>query len=347
MTSVAAAHPGWRPALPPDFEPRWWLANPHLQTLAGKFMRPEPELPYIRERWDTPDGDFLDLDFLPDRGRPLVLVLHGLEGHTRRRYILNLLRILSDAGMDGVALNFRHCSGEPNRHPRTYHSGETSDLGFVLGRLRERFPGRPLGVVGFSLGGNVALKYLGERGDGTPPPGAPGPLPEAAVAISVPYDLAAGADLLARSAMGRVYNQYFLRSLLSKVREKAGLLAGTVDLERLYRVRTLRAFDDLLTAPVNGFESASHYYEESSSQRWLAGIRTPTLLLHAQDDPFLPPARIPRGAMEENPALHPVITRRGGHVGFVRRRGAKAGWWMEQATARFLAEALAAPGATP
>lgn len=328
-------------ALPPAFQPAPWAANPHVQTLAGKYLRPEPDLLLARERWETPDGDFLDVDFLPDPGGPVVLVLHGLEGHTRRRYMLNTFRVLGDAGFACVGLNFRSCSGEPNRTPRAYHSGETQDLGFVLGRLRARFPERPLGVVGFSLGGNMLLKYLGERGTGAPPAAAPGPLPDAAVALSVPYDLAAGADLLARTLMGRVYNRYFLGSLLEKARAKTHLLADRLDLDALWRVRTLRAFDDLLTAPLHGFRDADHYYAESSAQAYLHAIRTPTLLLHAQDDPFLPAECIPHRAMEENSWLHPVVTDRGGHVGFIHGGIRRPGFWAEAGVARFLGAVLA------
>jgi len=324
------------PSLPGPFSPAWWARNPHVQTLAGKYLRPEPVLPVTRERWETPDGDFLDLDFMPDRGRPRVLVLHGLEGHSRRRYVLNTLTALRGAGLDGVALNFRHCSGEPNRRARTYHSGETADLGFVLTRLREAKPGGPLGVVGFSLGGNVLLKYLGERSGAETPAHAPGPLPDAAVAISVPYDLAAGAELLSRSVMGRGYTRYFLRSLHAKVREKESLLRDQVSLPRVYAARTLPEFDDALTAPLNGFRDAAHYYEESSATRYLDRIRTPTLALHAADDPFLPRRCIPRDALEANPAIQPIVTPRGGHVGFVGPGSAHGRFWAEAVSARFL-----------
>jgi len=327
--------------LPAHFPTPWWGRNPHVQTLAGKFLRPHPVLPVTSERWDTPDGDFLDVDFLPDDGGPVVLVLHGLEGHTRRRYVLSTFAALRSRGMTPVGLNFRSCSGEPNRQARAYHSGETGDLGFVLDALRLRFPGRPLGVVGFSLGGNVLLKYLGERGAGGDPASAPGPLPEAAVAISVPYDLAAGADLLARTRMGRLYNEYFLRSLLGKVRLKEHLLADRVELDAVYRARTLREFDDLLTAPVHGFRDASHYYAESSASRWLPSVRTPTLLIHAVDDPFLPADRIPRRVMSDNPWLHPLIVSRGGHVGFVHGGVLRPRLWAEAATADFLQGLLA------
>lgn len=329
------------PAFPTPFRPDPWAMNPHIQTLAGKFLRPTPDLPVKRERWETPDGDFLDLDLLPDSGGPLVLVLHGLEGHTRRAYVLNTFQHLRGAGMVPVGLNFRACSGEPNRRARTYHSGETGDLGFVLAVLAHRFPRRRVGVMGFSLGGNVLLKYLGERGEGVAPHEAPGPLPDAAVAVSVPFDLAAGADLLARTRMGSLYNRYFLRSLLGKVRDKEHLLGDRVNLSELARARTLREFDDLLTAPVHGFRDASHYYAESSSNRYLAAIRTPTLVLQSADDPFLPVAALPRDELARNPWLHPVITERGGHVGFIRGGITRPRFWAEESATRFLRVLLA------
>ncbi|HSG46565.1 MAG TPA: alpha/beta fold hydrolase [Longimicrobiales bacterium] len=331
-------------AFPPPFHPDRWALNPHVQTLAGKYLRPEPDLSLVRERWTTPDGDFLDVDFLQDSGGPVVLVLHGLEGHTRRRYMLSTFMALQEAGMVPVGLNFRSCSGEPNRTARAYHSGETADLGFVLQRLRNRFPGRALAVVGFSLGGNMILKYLGERGAGRAPSDAPGPLPDAAVALSVPYDLAAGADFLGRTLMGKLYNRYFLGSLLRKVRDKEHLLRDLVDLRALYRTRTIRAFDNLLTAPVHGFRDADHYYAECSARIYLGAIRTPTLLLHATDDPFLPAECIPLRAMSENPWLHPVVTDRGGHVGFVQGGIRRPRFWAEMGVVRFLGAVLAGSG---
>ena len=328
-------------AYPTPYRAPAWARNPHVQTLAGKFLRPDPPMPVVRERWDTPDGDFLDLDLIPDAGGPVVLVLHGLEGHTRRGYMRHAFHVLRRSGMLPVGMNFRACSGEPNLRARTYHSGETADLGFVLTTLRARFPRRRIGVMGFSLGGNVVLKYLGERGVAGEPANAPGPLPDAAVAVSVPFDLAAGADLLARSRMGVLYTRYFLRSLLAKARDKEHLLSDRVDLRRLGEVRTLRQFDDLLTAPVNGFRDASHYYAESSSAAYLDGIRTPTLVLHSVDDPFLPPSALPRDALGRNRHIHPVITERGGHVGFVKGSVRRPRFWAEESAARFLRVVLA------
>jgi len=324
-------------ALPPAFRPARLAGNPHVQTIAGKFARRSPELPVTRERWDTPDGDFLDLDLVApeEDSAPWCVVLHGLEGHSERPYVRTAAAALRRRGFGVAALNFRSCSGEPNLKARAYHSGETEDLRFVVGRLTDRLGGGPLGALGISLGGNVLLKYLAEEGDGSPV--------HAAVAMSVPYDLQAGSDLLERSRVGRIYTHYFLRSLLSKVEAKTHLLAEEVDLERVRAARTLREFDDALTAPLHGFMGAADYYARSSSGPRLPEIRVPTLLLHAQDDPFLPFDAVPTTAMRQNPAIHPVLTQRGGHVGFLRGSLRRPGLWAEEATARFLDVVLAAP----
>lgn len=318
-------------------KPAWWLPGGHLQTLGGKYLRRLPPLPLRRERIDTPDGDFLDLDFGPDAhpGGPLVLLLHGLEGFSRRPYMLHAAAALAAAGIASVGLNFRSCSGEPNRRPRMYHSGETGDTGFVLDLLRDRWPGRPLGALGYSLGGNVLLKLMGERPDGG------GGALRAAVVISVPYDLDAGAALLDRGPMGRFYTRYFLESLKRKVRDKERLLAPLLDLEAVYASRSIRAFDDAATAPLHGFRNAADYYRRSSSSGFLQGIRVPTLLVHARNDPFLPPEAIPHRAVDENPSLVPAFVGRGGHVGFIA--GAVPGrpfFWAEAEASRFLAAHL-------
>ena len=317
---------------PRSFRPAWWAPGPHGQTLAGRLFRSTPALRLQRERWDTPDGDFLDLDFAPEArsGSPLVIVLHGLEGSTRRSYVLSAMEQLRSRGMLAVGLNFRSCSGEPNRHARAYHSGETGDLAFVLARMRSLFPGRPLGVMGFSLGGNVLLKHLGELGtDGCQHV-------QAAVAVSVPYDLAAGASALEDSVMGRVYARYFLRSLKAKVRAKARILSGLVPVNGVLSATTVREFDELATAPLNGFGSAAHYYDRSSSSSFLERIEVPTLLLHALDDPFLPTAVLPLRAVRENRHLVQGFVPRGGHVGFVEGPPGAPRFWAEEEGARFL-----------
>lgn len=324
-------------ALPPAFRPARLASNPHVQTIAGKFVRPMPELLVHRERWDTPDGDFLDLDLIepPRSGAPVCVILHGLEGHSERPYVRSAAAALHRRGFGLAMMNFRACSGEPNRRARTYHSGETEDLRFIVGRLRDRYPTSHLAAIGISLGGNVLLKYLAEEGEGSPI--------HAAVAISVPYDLQAGSSLLERSRVGRVYTHYFLRSLLQKVEDKAHLVSEEVDLARVRAARNLREFDDALTAPLHGFRDAADYYARSSSGPRLPEIAVPTLLLHARDDPFLPFEAVPTEAMRSNPLIHPVITQRGGHVGFLRGSLRRPGLWAEEAAARFLDVILGTP----
>jgi uncharacterized protein len=232
-------------------------------------------------------------------------------------------------------LLFRSCGGESNRARRFYHSGETTDVAFVLERIRREFPRAPLGMLGVSLGGNVLLKFLGERGD--PVAGVRG-----AAAVSVPYDLARGSRHIARG-FSRVYEAHFLRSLRRKVHDKLRTYPDLVPAERLATVRTLYDFDDVVTAPVHGFRDAADYYARSSALRFLAGVRVPTLLLSAVDDPFLPAAVLDdvRAVAEGNPSLHVEFVARGGHVGFVSGRVPwRPEYYAEQRTAEFLAPLL-------
>lgn len=329
------------PSLPIEFalrpfRPSAWATNAHAQTLLARALRPESPLPYRRDRVETPDGDFLDLDWMPEPGpeAPVALVLHGLEGSARRRYVRNVCAELHDHGVWPVALNFRACSGTPNRLPRFYHSGETGDVAWVLGRIRARLAGRRVGAMGFSLGGNMLLKLLGERGQEARE------LVDAAVAMSVPYDLEAGSRLLEAGGMGRFYSWYFLRSLRRKARSKEALLEELLDLPAVARTRSLRAFDELATAPLHGFEGAEQYYRISSSAPFLPGIRVPSLLLHSLDDPFLPRDALPREAMEDNPWIVPGITETGGHVGFLEGPPWRPRFWGDEEAARFLAAHL-------
>lgn len=321
------------------FRPAWWLRNRHAQTLAGRFLRPETTLPLERWRIDTPDGDFLDLDFAPAPARdaPIVVVLHGLEGSTRREYISLMLRELFERGLRGVGMNFRGCGGEPNRSACFYHSGETGDLAHVVDVLRERYPGLPIGGAGFSLGGNVLLKYLGERGQEAPI--------AAAVAVSVPFDLPGCAQRLSSGAMRHIYGAYFLRSLKCKVSAKRHRLNGEANADRALAAQTLRDFDDAFTAPIHGFAGADDYYARSDVRRHLAQIRVPALLVQSRDDPFLPRGAAPDAAVEANPRLAAAFTDRGGHLGFVE--GAfpwRPRFWAEREAARFLARELTAGG---
>ena len=339
----------------PPFRPARGLGNPHVQTIAGKLLRPDLDLRLWRERVETPDGDFVDLDFAfdPDdrrgRGAPVVVLLHGLEGSAERVYMKHTYRALSRRGLRAVGLNFRGCSGEPNRTARAYHSGETGDLRHVLATLKPRFPAASFAVVGYSLGGNVALKFLGEedRGPGigdrglkTGDRGSAGRV-TAGAAISVPFDLAAGADALEASWMGRtIYTRYFMRTLVPKTLAKAELLAHRVDLDAVRRARTIRDFDDAVTAPVHGFRDAADYYARSSSAGFIADIDVPTLVVHSRDDPFLPETAIPEAALEANPAITAVLTEEGGHQGYVGGSIWRPEFWVEEVVAGWLAHVL-------
>lgn len=330
------------------FRPAWWLPGPHLQTVGARLLRGRRGVVLHRERLETPDGDFLDLDFAAvgglsweasDPGRPLALVVHGLEGSATSKYACETYWALAREGIRPVGMNFRSCSGEMNRTPRLYHSGETGDLALVVELLAHRFPNAPRAAVGFSLGGNVLLKYLGERGDG-----ARASL-DTAVAISVPFDLSAGADKLERG-LGPLYAAFFLQKLKRKTRAKVALIDGRCDVRAALSARTMRAFDDAATAPLHGFAGAEDYYRRSSSAQYLDRVRVPTLLIHADDDPFLPSHAVPREAVRSNPHLTAVFSNRGGHVGFVTGRWPwSLTFWAEALAARWVAERLAAPEA--
>lgn len=300
------------PFRPRGFRPPWWLKNPHAQTFAGIFLRRPSRHPLARRRLDTPDGDFLDLDFTPDPGpdAPIALVLHGLEGYIRRPYASGVLSRLFDCGVWGVGLNFRGCGGEPNRTARFYHAGDTGDLAFVVEHLRRRHPGRTVGAIGFSLGGSVIVKYLGERGADSPI--------AAAATICVPFDLATSCDRISRGFMGGLYTTHFLLSLRRKIRAKQSVLDGIIDTGPALHARTLREFDDALTAPLHGFADAADYYARSDARAFLPRIRVPTLLIQSRDDPISSPGAISEEQVAANPHLVPAFTPGGGHVGFVQ-----------------------------
>ena len=319
-----------------------WLHGAHAQTVGARLLRRRGGAASERERLTTPDGDFLDLDWsviheaVPAAG-PLVLVLHGLEGSATSKYALETYRQLAVRGVAAVGLNFRSCSGELNRGPRLYHSGETEDLRFVLGQLAQRNSGRPLGAIGFSLGGNVLLKFLGEEALA----GRQTAL-VAAAAVSVPYDLAAGARYT-ETGLARAYVWRLLWSLRRKVRARARDLGDRMDVRAALAARTFRAFDDAATAPLHGFRDASDYYARSSSGQFLAHISVPTCVIQAQDDPFLPAEAIPMATIRENPVLEAAISETGGHVGFVTGTPWGPRFWAEARAATFVATRLRSP----
>ncbi len=289
------------------FKPAWWLPGPHLQTLFPHLFR-KRNLPTLRrERIELADGDFLDMDWSENRGGPLVLLLHGLEGSIRSHYATGLISSLRGCGLQVVLLNFRGCSGEPNRLARSYHSGDTGDLDQVLRRFQAQVPQRLLYAVGVSLGGNVLLKWLGENQDQS--------RIQKAVAISVPFELNTAA-LRLEQWFSRVYQAYLLRKLRRSTRSKAQRMALPIDVSGLSLIKSFREFDDRVTAPLHGFDGVDDYYRRSSSRPFLKNIKTPTLILHARDDPFMTPSAIPQED-ELGPGVQLEVSESGGHVGFV------------------------------
>jgi predicted alpha/beta-fold hydrolase len=296
------------------------------------MLRSATKVQTTRARWTTPDGDFLDIDFMDGPvASPQLLVIHGLEGSSDRKYVRGLLALAATRSWRGVALNFRGCSGTPNRAPRLYHSGETSDLDWVIGELAKRDPGAPILPVGMSLGGNVLLKWLGEEGEHAADE------VRAAAAISTPFDLAAAAEKMSRGA-SRLYTHFFLRTLKTKMLQKAEEYPGSLDVEAIDRASNWRQYDDAATAPLHGFEDAADYWARSSSIHFLDRIRRPALLINAKDDPFIPATSLPMDAVERSQWLHAEFTEHGGHAGFI---AGSLPWrpvyWAEQRAVQFLA----------
>lgn len=291
-----------------SFHPPWWLKNRHLQTILPNVLRAPVRPAVRRERLELPDGDFTDVDWTLGDNGPIVIVLHGLEGSIESRYAGAIMHRLHMLGYRCALLYFRGCSGEPNRHAASYHSGLTRDLDYFVGYLRKRFPGTPLAAVGYSLGGNVLLKWLGERGaDAAIVTG---------IAVSVPFDLAEAAATVDRG-LSRIYQHALLRQLRrTALRKFRDWPEPPVTPARIRGLRSFYEFDDALTAPLNGFHGAAHYYERCSSKQYLCHIRTPTLVLHAADDPFMSRAGLPTPE-EVPPAVHIELSEYGGHVGFV------------------------------
>ena len=319
------------PFLESDYIPPPFFNNGHLQTVFATVGRLVRGVRYRRERIATPDGDFLDLDWSRVGVKPakrLVILSHGLEGTSSKPYVLGMVRTLNRRGWDALAWNLRGCSGEPNKLLRSYHSGATDDLEAVITHVLKKYRYRSLALIGFSLGGNLTLKYLGEKGAGVDP------RVQKAVAFSVPCHLKSTALHLGKLS-NKLYLGVFLASLSSKIRAKRKILPGRLPQGNLWKVTSFREFDDLFTAPINGFKNAEEYWKKSSSEACLSGIRIPTLLVNAADDPFLPERCYPREKARKNPNLFLEIPKSGGHVGFIafNRLGE---YWSETRAASFL-----------
>ena len=318
------------------YRPAWWLPGGHLQTLWGKFGRRRVHVPTERVLLRASDGDDIELHHLAGpRGAPHVVLLHGLEGSRTSHYVGGMLAQAHRRNWSATLLVFRGCSGAPNLARRFYHSGETTDLAHVVETLMARASSAAWFIAGVSLGGNVLLKWLGEGSERAR-------MMKAAAAVSVPFDLEAGARKISQG-FSRIYDWSFLRSLRRKARAKLTRYPDLFDDEKLGRARNVFEFDDAVTAPVHGFASATDYYTRSSSLGFLGTIRTPTLLLSAANDPFLPASVLDRvrDTARLNASLTLEFVGSGGHVGFVG--GAvpwRARYYAEERVFRFFDSAM-------
>jgi uncharacterized protein len=315
---------------PPNaYRPPLGYFNGHVETILPALFRKVEGVVYRRERIDTPDGDFLDLDWL-DAGESdaLIVISHGLEGNSHRAYVQGMARVFHRQGYHVLAWNYRSCSGEMNRKVRFYHSGATDDLDVVLTHVRSQNRYKRVGLVGFSLGGNLTLKYLGEKGN------ALGDDIRKAILFSVPLHLHSSCLELMKPK-NYLYSQRFLKTLKEKVLEKERIMPGTMPVKTLGKISDLIAYDDEVTAPLHGFKNAVHYYSSCSALSFLPDIRIPALIVNATNDPFLSPQCFP----EKSLATHPLVTLempgKGGHVGFTLRNE-EGFYWSELRALHFM-----------
>ncbi len=320
------------PVAPAPFRPAPLLRGPHRQTLfAFTWMRTPPPA-WTPQRLELPDGDFVDLCHFGSGNGTRVCLFHGLEGSVHSHYVGGLVHALVGKGFVVTFMHFRGCSGVPNRLPRAYHSGDTGDIGYLMGTLQRREPQRRLAAIGFSLGGNALLKYLGELGERAPL--------AAAVAVSVPFQLDVCADRIDRG-FSRIYQHYLVARMKRAVwarQQRIGRLP--IDAAALARARSFREFDELVTAPLHGFDGAQDYYDRASAYPWLPRVRVPTRLIQALDDPFVGPGPVP-GGDAVTAETERDFSRHGGHVGFVARdRLARPMRWLDRRIPAWLDQAL-------
>jgi predicted alpha/beta-fold hydrolase len=306
-----------------------WLPGGHLQTIFPAKCIVKPQVAYRRERWPAPDGDFIDIDFVDGNpGQPFLVLFHGLEGSSDSHYARALMSHIATIGWSGAVPHFRGCSGELNHAPRFYHSGDAQEVGWILQRLaacrNERRAGK-FYAVGASLGGNALLRWLGESQHQAE-------IVDAACAISAPLDLAGGGAALSRG-INLVYTKAFLQTLKPKCLQKLGQFPGLFERDAMLQARNLYEFDNIVTAPLHGYRDTDDYWNRASANHVLNDITVPTLILNAQNDPFLPPHHLPRTASRYVTLDYPL---QGGHVGFATGPLPGAINWLPRRIIRFL-----------
>jgi predicted alpha/beta-fold hydrolase len=311
-----------------------WLPGGHLQTIVPATLLPKPAVHFRRERWATPDGDFIDVDFVDGEiGKPLLILFHGLEGSSDSHYARALMAHAAALGWSGAVPHFRGCSGEHNLAPRFYHSGDANEVDWIVGRLAHSHAahGRaPLYAVGVSLGGNALLRWLGEFQHAAH-------IVDAACAVSAPVDLAGGGAALSRG-LNMLYTRVFLRTLKPKCLAKLDQFPGLFDRETMLAARNLHEFDNVVTAPLHGYRNTEDYWDRASAKHVLNDIAVPTLLLNARNDPFLPARHLPRSA-SANVMLD--FPNEGGHVGFPTNDPHGSHGWLSTRIIRFLQQGAA------
>ncbi len=318
----------------PDYRAPFWLPGGHAQTVHASLFAPKASVSYRRERWDTtpngqPDGDFIDVDIVDgDADKPVLLHFHGLEGSSQSQYALGFMARCKALGWTGIVAQFRGCSGEPNRLPRAYHSGDSTEIDWIVRKVKARFPDRRLYTVGVSLGGNAMLKWLGERNSEAVP------LVDAAAAVSAPVDLMAAGE-----ALGRGFSLNYAKHFLATMQKKATLMharhPGSFDFDRMQRARNLREYDDVVTGPLHGYRDTDDYWTRASSKPGLVDVALPTLVLNAKNDPFLPAEALP---VTSQVSTHVLLDQpaQGGHVGWPSSRWPGHTQWLTDRVFHFL-----------
>ncbi|SFD64120.1 hydrolase [Pseudoalteromonas denitrificans] len=319
------------------FRPAWWMVNKHVQTILPRFFRPKLKLNYQLESLSTPDQDFIELAWsspiAENNAKPLAIIFHGLEGNIHSFYAKGMMKSLKDNGFDVVLMHFRNCSDTPNKTARAYHSGETADARFLIEHLKQKFPKKQLVAVGFSLGGNMLSKYLGEFQVDSKL--------DAAAVVSAPFDLASSCQVIQQS-LGKLYQKYLLDKLKYSTARKEALIQPILGLSKknIKDIPNLWEFDDKVTAPLHGFENAKDYYNKASSKAYLIKIKTPTLIIHSIDDPMLSVKSIPNETHISN-QVELEITKKGGHVGFITGKNPlKPIFWLEHRIPKYFKKQL-------
>lgn len=311
------------------FKHAWWLPEQHSQTLYSTLFKRSIPLKLTEEELELPDGDFVEMVWTePTESGPIIVLFHGMEGSIESGYAQGIMNTVHQLGWQGVVMHFRGCWKKDNRLPRWYHSGDSPDIDYFIRFLRERFPDRPLGAIGVSLGGNALLKYLGEQGEASPL--------SAAMAISVPFQLANTSNHLT-TGFSRLYQRHLIRLVRKKIIDKHNKMPLDLDIEEFKKAKTFYEVDNA-AAKMHGFESADDYYQRASARQYLKSISVPTLVLHSRNDPFMTPTAIPTQE-ELSPKVTLELTNTGGHVGFVYGANPlKPKYWIDKRVRQFFSE---------